>query len=112
MRLLGALVNSSIGDSLPPARMVPFMTRLVTFLMASAPPRAATYLLDNLVRRHRRGSRRPGRHGRCRGPRRRIGIEHGRRIYRTKRSAVAGEAGHLQLAAEAFLIDGRLHGHH
>src|ERR1035441_8535280 len=43
MRLLGALVNSSIGDSLPPARMVPFMTRLVTFLMASAPPRAATY---------------------------------------------------------------------
>src|ERR1035437_2176 len=43
MRLLGDLVNNSIGLSLPPARIVPFMTRLVTFLIASAPPMAVTY---------------------------------------------------------------------
>src|SRR5690242_17114717 len=43
-RLLGALVNSTRGVSLPPAEMDPFMTRLVTLCIASAPPAADTYL--------------------------------------------------------------------
>src|SRR5258708_27606609 len=44
MRLFGALVNNSIGASPPPANTVPFITRLVIFLMAPSPPRAMTYL--------------------------------------------------------------------
>src|SRR5258708_31392254 len=43
IRLFGALVNNSIGASLPPANTVPFITRLVIFFNAPSPPRALTY---------------------------------------------------------------------
>jgi hypothetical protein len=42
-RMLGAFVITSMGVSDPPARILPVITRLVTFFMASAPPTAATY---------------------------------------------------------------------
>src|ERR1044072_3932936 len=42
-RLLGALVITSMGVSLPPVRILPVITRLVTVWIASAPPSAVTY---------------------------------------------------------------------
>src|SRR5579872_2028829 len=45
MRLLGALVSTSMALSLPLAMILPAMERLVTLCSASAPPRAVTYLL-------------------------------------------------------------------
>src|SRR5689334_1138692 len=43
IRLLGALVVTSIGVSVPPAVILPVITLLVALRMASAPPTAVTY---------------------------------------------------------------------
>src|SRR5260370_28030093 len=43
IRLFGAFVITSIGASLPPTNIVPFITRLVIFLTAPSPPKALTY---------------------------------------------------------------------
>jgi len=49
MRRFGALVKTSMGVSLPPATILPFITRLVTFRMASLPPSAVDVPLQHFV---------------------------------------------------------------
>ena len=99
---------SATQNKQPGHSMTPLPSRLVTFLMASAPPSAATYfsMIESAV------IGLAGCAGRTSGFAGMSVSSTGGMATRRFRSAMAGIAGDLCLAAERVLVDGHGHGDH